>query len=537
MLTRPLASVINISAPDYQNRVAVPSGYNPDIIRELNNQFPAALANVVNARFSGSTLTERARAIYNYLRNRVTYKPDSAARQVIQLPSRLLVDTRQGDCKSLALAAAAFMAANGFNNVRLRYASYKPGDSTPSHVYAVASDESGRDIIVDPVYRAFNAEAPYTSFIDYPMKIEVLSGPPVRVDRRAGVVRPMRVALTREQRLMQLQGKVRPGGFIYNLIANELLRVRGKAGPMSYPSSQLDRYARFLEKVLSSQKAGRAPIIAELINLELSALRAGRFNGNVYTVRRDPSINGIEEEIGRLRLRRVLKKISPKKIFRAVKKVGLVPVRKAFLALVSLNARGLAKRMNKLSQATLKKIWVNRFGGKLSVLNKAIRVGKDKRPLFGASKKVRAIRGIGYVIDSSESIGAPAASVAALLAAAAPILVVIVKALASAGVPEEADVAEQGAQVGESTQFSDVVSMAASALPGLNNYLKGAAEAAQESGMIPDRPESAAEAVVNSAIPGDDFTDDPAARAGGSSSTLLLGLGALLAVAAASRNS
>ncbi len=102
-------ALANIPAPDYRNRELFESGYNGDLIKVLNAQFPAAVSQCAKVHFSGATATDKARAIYNYLRGSVRYKKDSEKAQYIQLPARLLHDTKAGDCKSLALAAAAFM--------------------------------------------------------------------------------------------------------------------------------------------------------------------------------------------------------------------------------------------------------------------------------------------------------------------------------------------------------------------------------------------------------------------------------------------
>ena len=109
---------VNLPAPAFKNSLITGDGYNSDIITTLNSQFSTAVAQCSEARFSGNNLREKGRAIYNYLRNTVKYKKDPEGRQLIQLPSRLINGTGKGDCKSLSLAAAAFMYCNGFRNVR-----------------------------------------------------------------------------------------------------------------------------------------------------------------------------------------------------------------------------------------------------------------------------------------------------------------------------------------------------------------------------------------------------------------------------------
>lgn len=504
-----------IASPAYVNRVVEPYGYNSDIIKHLNAQFPAAFANVKDTRFSGSNELEKARAIYNYLRAKVRYKIDPQGKQVIQLPSRMLLDTKEGDCKSLGLAAAAFLAANGFKNVRLRYAGYRKGEKVPTHVYSVAADSYGNDIIVDPVYNRFNAEQPAQYKIDYPMQISVISGLatagrtaiPV-VNTNGALVRPVRKEKSYQERLEAMLTKVRPGGWFHNLVNNELLRVTGKTAGVTYPAEQLRRYASRL--MLVRARAVRRPLVTKIIDSELAAIRSGAFSGALYSEKNGgAAIRGFEEEIGKIRLKKLLKNISPKKIFSFVKKTSFLPMRKAFLALVHLNVRGLAKRMSKLNDNELSSLWVKKFGGKLSVIKKAIEKGKKKKPLFGASKRVKAIKGIGYVVDDSNdgTIGA-APAIAAFLAAATPLILAFTKMLKGKGVPEtDEEISAAANEAGESPGFSDVSGDGSTS--GLSSWLKTASSVAQATGIIPDKPESPSESLVNSAIPGDDYTGDP----------------------------
>lgn len=518
-------SALRLPAPDYKNRVIFGYGYNEDIITTLNKQFPKAVEQCGAVQFSGSNFTEKGRAIYNYLRNSVKYKKDPEGRQLIQLPARLLGGQRpgefpSGDCKSLSLAAAAFMHCAGFPNVRLRYTSYKKDNNTPTHVYAVASDEKGQDIIIDAVYKQFNKEVPYTYKKDYPMQISVLSGPPAPMRQVSKQTNMLKKRRTIQERLQALRGKVRPGGFLFTVVTNELARQQG--GPFvaaAYTSEQLSAYKA---KVRQAAEKYNQPFIKKVLQAEAAALDGGKFQGAVYAQRSGEAIKGLEEEIGKLslkKLRKGLKKISIKNIVKGAKAVGLVAPRKAFLTLVNLNVRGLAKRMSKLSDADLKKFWEDRFGGKLSILKGAISRGAKKRPLFGASKKVRALKGIGVVID--ETIGVDPASTAAaasagstggvsivtVLAAAAPIVVAITTLLKKKGVPT---VPENAAAPGETGDFADAQEDAAAGKPKLEQWIEKAVDVAQATGIIPEKPQSLEEAKVSQAVPGDDLEADPA---------------------------
>lgn len=79
---------------------------------------------------------------------------------------------------------------------------------------------------------------------------------------------------------------------------------------------------------------------------------------------------------------------------KAVAKVALAPSRGAFLALVALNFRGLATRLNKgigKDSKGVQAIW-NKLGGDFSKLKKAVDNAKDKKPLFGT----KGINGLSF---------------------------------------------------------------------------------------------------------------------------------------------
>ena len=513
-----------LAQPEMKNQVVTKSGYNNDIIEALNSRFPLAIEQTKGVQFSGDNLSQKGRAIWNYLNKNIRYKKDNPGKQVIQLPARMIRDTGAADCKSLALAAAAFMKNNGFNDVALRYSSYNPVDDTPTHVYAVAKDEKGNEIIVDPVFKQYNREVPYKFKKDYKMEISVLSGIGQTVQKTLQPLpgRPRIISVDpvkQAQRILE-GGKVKPGSIAHNVLVNFINRRTGRTVSMNYDPKQLARYA------VQLSMAGRrlkSPFILNLINRERELIANNQFTGTIVTSE-SAAINGIREEIGKLSLKKIrkgikkaAKKISIKNIVKGVKTVGFIPARKAFLAIVNLNIRGMAKRLSLLNESELKKFWVQRFGGDLGVLKKAIANGKNKRPLFGASKRVRAIKGIGYICDDF-SIGveptttAAAASagstggvsVVAVIAAAAPILVAVVSLLRKKGIP---DVPESSANPGESGDFPESAGQAQDQKPGVLEYAKQALEIAQETGIIPDRPLTGQQARVDAALPGDDNID------------------------------
>jgi len=522
-----------LAQPDYNNRVISNKGYNNDIISTLNSKFSAAVEQSKDVKFSGNNDTEKARAIWNYLKNNVAYKKDDAGTQVIQLPSRMILDTKAADCKSFGLAAAAFMYGAGIKNVRLRYTSYRSDDTTPSHVYAVATAENGSTIIVDPVFKQFNKELPFQHYKDYPMRISVLSGvegPSLMktsrmVTKSAMMKRPGNAVIRAKAALAS--GKLIPGGVIHNVLSNVIARTMATAF-IKYNSLQLEAYKKvIINRILKIKN----PFLKSMLEREIYLINNGTFSGNIVG-NRSKSVSDMTGEIGRISLKKLTKKISiknikklakklnPKEILRALKMVGLVVPRKAFLALVALNVRGLAKSLSVFSDGELKKIWVKKFGGELKTIKNTIKKGKNRKALLGASKKVKAIKGIGYVVDDSKGIGLAGEEIAAIVAAAAPILAVVISAIAnkSKGKKAAGDAALLLPQAAKelSAAFPEVGN---GILPGLNEYIDKGVTAAQNFGIIPDRPLSTNEAAVNANLmPGDD--NAPTQTEGGATSFL-----------------
>ena len=496
-----------LAQPNYSNRVISNKGYNNDIISTLNSKFSAAVEQSKDVKFSGKNDTEKARAIWNYLKNNVAYKKDDAGTQVIQLPSRMILDTKAADCKSFGLAAAAFMYGAGIKNVRLRYTSYRSDDTTPSHVYAVATAENGSTIIVDPVFKQFNKELPFQHYKDYPMQISVLSGvegPSLmktsRMVTKSAMMKRPGDAVTRAKAILA-SGKLTPGGVMHNVLSNVIARTMATAF-IKYNSVQLEAYKKvILQRILKIKN----PFLKSMLEREIYLINNGTFSGNIVG-NRSKSVSDMTGEIGKFSFKKLAKKISPKNILKAIKKVGLVVPRKAFLALVALNVRGLAKSLSVFSDSELQKIWVKKFGGELKTLKNTIKKGKNKKALLGASKKVRAIKGIGYVVDDNNGIGLAETTIAAIVAAAAPILAVIVSAIVkkTKGSKAAGDAALLLPQAAKelATAFPEVAN---SITPGLPEYIDKAVTAAQNFGIIPDRPLSTNEAAVNANLmPGDD---------------------------------
>jgi len=119
-----------------------------DIISALCAAVPAAVNQVkpyieTILTPTGDPVKDTERAC-RYVRGLVSYKQDGFQEQKIQLPARLLKDTKIGDCKSFSLAVLSIITAMGYKG-GFRFSSYKQ-NKIPTHVYNFVFDNSGKKI-------------------------------------------------------------------------------------------------------------------------------------------------------------------------------------------------------------------------------------------------------------------------------------------------------------------------------------------------------------------------------------------------------
>lgn len=96
----------------------------------------------------GLSVEEACQSIFAYITENVRYKVDGDGVQYIKSPARLIADGI-GDCKSLTLFTVACLYCLGIPH-KIRFVNFDGGNQY-THVYAIAIDENGRDIILDTV--------------------------------------------------------------------------------------------------------------------------------------------------------------------------------------------------------------------------------------------------------------------------------------------------------------------------------------------------------------------------------------------------
>ncbi len=122
-------------------------GYNDDVVeKELECYHLWKNQPVELVQHLSGTVDEKCEAIFAYLVEHVTYKLDDDGVQWIKSPARLLADGC-GDCKSLTMFIACCLNCLGIKHI-IRFVNYDGGKQY-THVYPVAIDERGQEIILD----------------------------------------------------------------------------------------------------------------------------------------------------------------------------------------------------------------------------------------------------------------------------------------------------------------------------------------------------------------------------------------------------
>jgi hypothetical protein len=118
--------------------------------------------------------------IWNFLKKNIKYNIESENQQKIMSPTAILTIAKN-DCKNYALfingVLDSLQRKGKFKNkVVYRFASYKLLDEIPHHVFAVAIDDNGNEIWIDPVLPSFDNRKTYFHKIDYNMPLYSISG-------------------------------------------------------------------------------------------------------------------------------------------------------------------------------------------------------------------------------------------------------------------------------------------------------------------------------------------------------------------------
>lgn len=239
------------------------------------------------------------------------------------------------------------------------------------HVYTIAHCK-GENVICDPVYHLFNAEKPFEIQKTYAMSLNgcdiyALSGIPDE-DEELGVTEYYE---TPDGSLGVLGGKAKRKA---RKAKRKEKKAKRKAARKEKKAAKKEIKAAKKE-IRKARKSGDKAALAAAKEKKAAA-KAKKFNAK-ETIR--------ENRVG------VAKVVS--KIGQGIKKGTMALPRAAFLILLRLNFRGMARKFsnNQTAYNKFAEKWKRVFGGKEKKLKKAIEKGKKKKAFFGKGKNVNGL--------------------------------------------------------------------------------------------------------------------------------------------------
>jgi hypothetical protein len=117
----------------------------------------------LNKKFNTGNKFDTTLSIWNYAVDNLVFVKEPPENQNVKTASRVIEDIKN-DCKGFSTFICSSLLACDIP-AKLRLASYNKYDTTPTHVYVVATI-NGKEVIVDGTLKRFNDEAPYTSAYD-----------------------------------------------------------------------------------------------------------------------------------------------------------------------------------------------------------------------------------------------------------------------------------------------------------------------------------------------------------------------------------
>jgi hypothetical protein len=163
-----------IGLPDGKAHQIVKFHSTDDIIKQMEKAHydNSAYAKIIAGQFRGGSVKQTCKNIFKFIKSHISYRIEPANMQTTKSLQRLISDG-YGDCKHYSGLFAALLSALNIKH-HYRFVSYR-SDRTPTHVYVVAYDEQGQQIICDAVLHNFGEEKSYTYKIDKSMLMH-LSG-------------------------------------------------------------------------------------------------------------------------------------------------------------------------------------------------------------------------------------------------------------------------------------------------------------------------------------------------------------------------
>ncbi len=144
----------------------------PKIIQSCSHQLHSFASFI-----GGKNRQETCDKIWTFLYHHLQYEPDEKGYEQIRSPQRSWQDRVRGvDCDDYSVFIACTLENLGIPYL-LRVTKYHSQKGF-QHIYVVAKDEQGKEIIMDAVVDRFNREVPYIEKKDKTMELQFLNGLP-----------------------------------------------------------------------------------------------------------------------------------------------------------------------------------------------------------------------------------------------------------------------------------------------------------------------------------------------------------------------
>lgn len=157
----------SIARPKYKDTLLHRNGKTRDIVSALLAEVPGVEADTSKFARQFTPDYNGMRSLYLWVRANVHYQEDPDGVQWIRRPARLVADG-EGDCKSFTLFIVSVLKNLGVDYIIRFTNTERPGSKIVNHVYPIAVID-GEEVIVDAVYKHFDAEHPYYYKQDFPM--------------------------------------------------------------------------------------------------------------------------------------------------------------------------------------------------------------------------------------------------------------------------------------------------------------------------------------------------------------------------------
>jgi hypothetical protein len=392
-------------------------------------------------RFWSGNAAQTAKKLFDFHKKYITYVVEPESNQTTKSPAALL-NNRHGDCKHYSLftcGVADALHRKGYPiAAQYRFVADTP-DRDVHHVFSVIIDEKGNEIWCDPVLSTFNTKPKFFNEKTYAMgqigAIYHLSGTDTEDKLRADLARKgyrlkhgyaleyrSRVSGTQIGNLMEQHLRTPQDVLIilakYNMhprhFNGDKQKMVNTLHQLLVKENKIPAVSGWLEPIYHNP-SGYMPQALPYVAMGNS--EDGAADGIGISFKKNP-IKQFTQAVNKVKHGMEVNAANAKKI---VLKVGLVPARKAFLALVALNVRSLATTLNRVKNSPkrddLYRIWVKDFGGDWKTLDQAIYNGSHRKRL-------------GYTMSA---LGVTQAAIAAWIALASSIIAALMPLLKNNG--------------------------------------------------------------------------------------------------------